>query len=55
MIPPQPTCAVVRGLVLSAIDTCPDARTRARRIEIALQRGIITPAEAAQKRNVEAA
>ena len=42
----QPVDPIVRGLVLSAIDTCPDARLRARRIATALASGIITPAEA---------
>ncbi|WP_333571329.1 hypothetical protein [Sphingomonas sp.] len=45
----KPIGIIVRGLVLSAIDTCPCLRTKLERIKIAERCGIITPEEAAEK------
>lgn len=45
----RPIGSIVRGLVLSAIDTCPNLETKRERIRIALNCGILTDEEAAEK------
>ncbi len=40
---------ITRGIWLSSIDTCPDLAARRRRIEAARFKGILSPAEAAEK------
>lgn len=48
----RPIGTLVRGLVLSAIDTCPHAKDKLERIRIALECGLLSEEEATEKRAI---